>query len=246
MSISVKNKSDKDQTSQGEEIVGASNLSRVVGNKPYLPQVNLLPPSIVAKRALQRLKRLLLLVVILVVVIAIGLYAWAAFDAQSAKSSLKGAQAENSRLLQEQAKYSEVPKVLKQISLVENARVVGMGAEVAWSGYIAAVTKALPKDAVLQSMRATIESPVAEAPTPDDPLQTQGLGTITLVHRSPTVPDAAQWLDALSAIPGFVDPLYSTAVANDDDNSSYYEVTTTVQLTEDALSGRFLTQEDAK
>jgi len=258
VSISLKSKTAKGKPGSGKDAANgagvaaqevakpaaAFTLARVVGTKPYLPQVNLLPPSIVAKRALQRLKRLLLLLLLLVVVIAVGLYAWSALDAKSAHDQLQASQQENARLLREQAKYAEVPKIIKQISLVDNARIVGMGNEVAWSGYIAQVQKALPKDAVLQSMTATIQSPIAAAPSPVDPLQTQGIGMITLVHRSLTVPDAAQWLDSLSKITGFVDPLYSTAESTSDDGTAYYDVTTTVQLTSEALSGRFLTIED--
>jgi len=253
VSISLKSKAEKNKPEEGgRELAPEAKapkedaLARVLGTKNYLPQVDLLPPSILAKRALQRLKRWLVIILGLVVVVAIGLYAWAALDARSASDELQQAQSENLRLLQEQAKYAEVPKVLKAIALVENARVVGMGREVEWSGYVARVEKALPKDATLVSMTAEIGSPVAAPPVPGDLLQTQGLGTVTLVHQSPTVPDAAAWLDSLSKIPGFVDPLYSTAVVNDSEGGSYYTVTTTVQLTQEALSGRFLPTEDAK
>ena len=120
------------------------------------------------------------------------------------------------------------------------AQTFGMGTEVLWSDYVLDVIDALPEKAKLTSFVNMTVSPIESAPLPADQLLEVGIGTVTLAHRSPTVPDITEWLEALSQVEGFTDPHASVAQIAEDDGDVYYEVTTTVQVLPEALSGRYL------
>lgn len=212
----------------------------LIAGAPELPQVNLLPTLVRQRRALRRIKGWLLVGVGVVLVLLLGAYVMAMVMASTAEDELQTTQAETQRLLQEQAKYAEVPQVLGQIADATAAQTFGMGTEVLWSDYVLDVIDALPKKAKLTSFVNMTVSPIETAPLPTDQLLEVGIGTVTLAHRSPTVPDITEWLEALSKVEGFTDPHASVAQIAEDDGDVYYEVTTTVQVLPEALSGRYL------
>lgn len=213
-------------------------VAGIVG-APVLPQVNLLPAWVRQKRALARTKVGLVILVGSVLVLSLLGFVAASLASSSAEEALAEAQQETHRLLTEQAKYSEVPEVLGSIEAAEAAQGLGMGHEVLWSGLVVDVMGALPDGARLTGFESLSVTPNELPPLPVDQLLTQGIGTVGITHRSVTVPDIVPWLAALAEIEGFVDPHATVAAIADDEGEAYYEVTTTVQLTTEALSGRY-------
>lgn len=212
----------------------------IIPGAASLPQVNLLPESVRADRALQRTRLWLLIGVGLVILASLLGYVMAMQASRQAQDELTDVQAETQRLLIEQAQYAEVPQVLGQISDAELAQRIAMGSEIDWAQYFVYVLAALPDDAKLTQMTTSTASPLLPVTTPGDALQTPGIGTVTFQHRSPTVPDLAEWDSNLMEIPGFASAQYHTASVSDDEGETYYEVTSTVQVTLEALSGRYL------
>lgn len=212
---------------------------KTIPGAPSLPQVDLLPASVRAGRALQRTKIYLLLVVGVVVLAAILGYVASMLAVSSAQSDLEIVQAETTRLQQKQATFSEVPQVKGQIADTEAARSVGMASEVAWSTYVSAVLLQMPPGSVVTSFTTTAMSPLDPPPVPADPLVPGGIASISISHRSPTLPDTAAWLDVINGIEGMHDAQVSTQTIAEEEGVVYYEVTTTVQLSVEALSGRF-------
>lgn len=232
----------------GRSTQGAPGQSRggVVAGAPLLPQINLLPDWVRQKRALARTKGVLAVAVALVLVLALLGYVAATVTAAQAEKDYQAAQAETTRLLAEQATYSEVPAVLGQIQAAKDAQIVAMGHEVLWKGYLEELMAALPKGSQLGQVTSISMSPTEFAPAPVDQLLTQGIGTLTLVSRSTDLPDTADWLDALAKVKGFSDPRVSAAAITEDDGDVYYEVTSTVELTVEAYSGRFQPKVESK
>lgn len=218
--------------------------SGIIPGAATLPQVNLLPDSIRAKRQLQRTRIWLVVGVALVLLVSLVVYVLTLFAARTAESELQSVEVETQRLLSEQATYSEVPQVLGQIADAELAQRIAMGNEILWADYTVYVLAALPDDAKLTNMTSLTSTPLLGAPIPADMLHSAGVGTLALAHRSPTVPDLAEWRDKLADIPGFLDAQYQTATISEEDGVVYYEVTTTVQLSLEALSGRYLIDEE--
>jgi len=205
-----------------------------------LPQVNLLPPGVRAKAALSRLKRVLVLVLVgVAALLALG-YALAQMRLSAAQSELSDAQAETARLTQQQSQYSEAPRVLGEVNRLQQARTQGFSTEVLWTPYLGAIAAVMPPGVVLTSIQMTGATPMQAPPGPADVLQGPSVGQLAFTGRSATLIDTAGWIDALNSVPGFADAWVSNAtVAADDDGVPYYEITSTVQVTDLAYSGRF-------
>lgn len=218
----------------------------VIDGATALPQVNLLPSSVRARRALQRIKVWLVIGLGVVLTAALLAYVFAMLSASSAEDELDEVRADTQRLLSEQAKYSEVPVILAQIEAARAAELVGMGNEVLWLEYFMSALDALPKDAQLAGFETMTQTPLMAAPLPADALVAPGLGTVRLTHRSDTVGDLSEWVRALEEVPGFDDVQYVTAVITEDDGDEFYETLTTAQVTAEALSGRLTGEEDQK
>lgn len=230
---------------------------------PALPQVNLLPPEIHAARSLGRTKRWLGIGVLAVVGAIAVAYMWATFEDRNAKQELADAQRETEQLLTEQRSYAEVLDILAERNRVIVARGLSTSTEVLWSPYLDAIAEVSPDTVSITSLDYTGATPDTAAAGPADPLQGPSIGTLTFEARAATVPDMADWLDALEAVPGFADPWYTVAeheaeegeaevlwtelgavgIGDDVQDVTFYAITFTVQVTEDALSRRWETTE---
>lgn len=217
---------------------GATSSGTISG-APGLPQVNLLPASVRAGRALQRVKVYLLLALGVVLIAALLGYVASMMAVSSAQSELEQVQAETTRLQQEQSKYSEVPQVKREIADTELARTIGMSSEVLWSDYVYEVLLQMPAGSQLTGFVTTAMNPLEGAPLPADPLVGPGIASVAITHRSLSLPDTAAWIDMLNGIEGMHDAQVLTQAVSEDEGIVYYEVSSTVQLSADALSGRF-------
>ncbi|MDQ0373904.1 fimbrial assembly protein [Cellulomonas humilata] len=211
-----------------------------VTNPNALPQVNLLPPGIRARRALGRTKTRLGIALVLVLVLVVAVAAGALAQLTLAKSRLSDAQSESAQLTQQQAKYAEVPQVIGQLDQANAARELGFSTDTLWTPYLMATFAVLPAGAKITSIEMVSATPMQAAEIPVDPLQAPSVGRLAFVVNSPTLPDTAAWLDGLNSIPGFSDAWMSTtALAEDENKNVFYQTSVTVQVTEAAYSGRF-------
>lgn len=206
------------------------------------PQVNLLPPEVAKTRRQKSTKRLLLLSLLLVVLVAVLGYGVALYSANEAADDLADAQSETTRLQNEKAEYAEVPRVLNQIELVQNARIAGTATEVNWAQYIEALRAVTPAGVSYESI--TVSS--VENGASMNPFVTDSIGTISFTTRSLVLPDTAAWVDAVEPLPGLSDPWFTSATRTDEDGSLYYLVQGTVNVETSALAGRFIEQEEGQ
>jgi len=207
-----------------------------------LPQVNLLPPEVQSARGLRRTKRLLAFVLLGTLGLCALVWVYSLFEVKGARDELTSAQDETSRIQKQLAdpKYAEVPLVLTALEANQTALPMAMATDVDWSAYIGAIAAVLPEGASIDTFTVTYATPMSGAPDPTDPLQAPSLGQIAFSGRSVTVPDTAAWLTALNSVPGFQDAwLSSAAVTGDEENGDYYAFSSTVQVSENALTHRF-------
>lgn len=206
-----------------------------------LPQVNLLPPTIRAKRALARTKRMLAysLVGALGVLVLAGSYALVHKGA--AESRLDQATRETTSLMKQQAQYAEVPRVLGQKDKLTSVLAQGFSTDVSWSGYLGALAAILPSDVQITDLElADAATPMLAPAEPADALAGPSVATLKFVVASPDLPKTSDWIVALDAVPGFQDAWVSEAnVTSDDEKGAYFTVTGTVQITSEAYTGRF-------
>lgn len=211
---------------------------------PALPQVNLLPPEVTAARGLHKTKRWLLVGIGATAVACIVAFVLSLASVGLAQGDLDEAQAETLRLQSEKAKYAEVPLVLASIDRSESALLVGFAAEVDWRSYLDAFTAVLPEGVSVDTLKVDqSDEVVAQA----DFLQPLGIGQVQMTGRSLTVPDVASWIDVMDSIPGFDDARVATVVVHADEaGTTYYSIEATVQVSTDAILGRFLPTDQGK
>lgn len=205
-----------------------------------LPQVNLLPPEIHAARGLRVVKRWLGIALLVVLVVIAGLYAWAMLAKQDAENDLALAEDETARLIAEQAKYAEVPAVLAELANSEDSLWLATSTEVLWEPYLRAIASTVPNDVSIDSLGYAGMTPLAPDAYLTSPLQKPGVGSITFTARSLTVPDTAEWIEKLNAVPGFSDAWFSDASTTEEEEEVFYVVNATVQVTEPAWAQRFV------
>lgn len=209
-----------------------------------LPQVNLLPPEVRAARGLTVTKRILGVALIGVILLAGVGYVVALSVAGSATAGLVEAQGEAAGLKAEEAKYAEVPIVVNGLTRATEARTLGMSTEIQWKGYLDAIAAVLPPGASIDALTVTQESPLVAAVAPADPLNEQGVATVTFTGKASTLPDNAAWLDALNSIPTFYGATFSAETLEEVNGSAQFSVTSTVQVSAAALSQRFAAQSE--
>jgi Tfp pilus assembly protein PilN len=207
------------------------------------PQVNLLPPEVRSRRALGRVK-VRLGVFLLVVVLALGGgFVYAMLARVEASDRLTTAQGAVDDLTAQQAKYSDVPLVKNGIARAESARQLGTSTEVLWADYLRAIQAIAPAGWTISTLSTTMPTPVGGQMGQSNPLAGASVGQITFSGRAPSVPDVAAWQDALASVPGFSDPYVTVVQSSSDQNGSFYQVTSTVNVDETAFAHRYATQE---
>lgn len=209
------------------------------------PRVNLLPPEIYGSQAMGRLKRMLALSLVLVLAVCVGGYAVFAFARSAQQDALSDAEAETIRLTQEQAQYAEVPQVLGRLDNMEQARQLGMSTETMWRDYLGYVFTTLPVGVQLASFTTVGATPVLSPALPTDPLQPAAVTQIEFTAQSDTLPNLADWQDALDAIPAFEDARVSVITRGEDDDTQIgrYEFAVSVQMTDEGYANRFVPDE---
>ncbi|WP_454048524.1 PilN domain-containing protein [Cellulomonas sp. Marseille-Q8402] len=205
------------------------------------PQVDLLPQEIRDARRLRATQKRLGVLLLVIVLLALAGYAGSLFLAAQARADLAEAQAETQRLQGEQAKYAEVPLTLGQIAEVEGAMQVGTSTEVLWAPYLSALQAVTPAGVTYDSVITDAGSPMAPWAGSASELQLLAVGQITFTARAASLPDTAAWTDALSTVPGFSNPWFTTATLSDEDGAVFFQVSGTVDIVSSAYANRFAT-----
>ncbi|TQK75605.1 PilN domain-containing protein [Rarobacter incanus] len=208
-----------------------------------LPQVDLLPPEVRDGRRLGARRRILtyaVLGVLAAVVLAIG---GTYVVKLTADNRLEDANNRSTQLAAEKKKYSEVVGVIKSIDSTKKVRDFSVVTEINWADYIDAIASQLPDGVTIDSFDIEEASPTDSAPDASDPTLATGLGTITFVATSPSLPDASDWADALNIVPGLqdatiIDSSLAESVSGSGSAKATYSVNVSVQVNAEALAHR--------
>lgn len=216
-----------------------------VQGAPALPQVNLLPPSVHAKRKVAFLRVWLALGVLVVIFLMSVMAVAASWERKTAESELAEVQDRNASLQAEQSKYSDVPKVLRGLEAHQQARTMAMSTEVLWKPYLTAIAAATPLEVSIDNLSVTQDTVLTGSQSGTyGPLGTPGtVGIVSLSGRSLTIISVSDWEDQLSAIRGVTDVEVSSIEVGDDNGTTYFAVGATFRLTADAFANQFVTEE---
>ena len=223
------------------DTAATATIADALGVTYRIPRVNLLPPEIHEARRLKRTQAGLAAVVAVVLLGIGGVYVLSQQRADAAQQDLTASQARTAALQAEQAEYAEVPRVLAQVESAELARETAMGTDVLWYRYLNDLALSYPAEVWLGNLTATVAGPgVAAVPVAgSNPLATPGIGTVTFAGQALDHPDVASWLDVLAGTPGLADPYFNNSQKSEVDGTEIVDFTSTVVVTEDALSHRY-------
>lgn len=217
-----------------------------VGRVTELPRVNLLPPEIAKAARFRRLQVLLGLLVVGAVAVVGFLFVLASGQVSAAQEDLDAAQAQNTALKAEVAEYAEVPRVQAELAKAQTDLTKAMAPEVRWSFYLNDLSLTIPSSVRLTTMTVTepvpTEAVVDGTPPVVSPLGTPGIATITFEGKATSYDAVASWLQMLAKQKGYTDPTVTqvTDATEDNQTGNVFTFSSSVTVTTEALSGRYL------
>lgn len=206
-----------------------------------LPRVNLLPPEIGERRRFRHVQAGLGAGVLASLLAVGALFLLAAGQVDRAQEDLDANVAEASVLQAQVNEFAEVPLVYAQVEAAQAQVGQAMGQEIRWSYYLNDLSLKTPNRVWLESMTVTQtdQSAAVVAPVTGE-YATPGIGSIAFDGRGYSHNDVAAWLDSLARQKGYTQPYFTdSTVSALADKDKAVTFTSTVTLTEDALSRRY-------
>lgn len=211
----------------------ASGPALVLGGTP---SVDLLPREVRDTRKSNRARRGIIAVAVLAIVATAGGGAAATYASILAEVRLASEEQRTEALLARQSEFVEVTTLQRQIEERTAARAVITGTEIDWQSVLADVRATLPEGAVVTALAVDGASPMEAYAQAGVPLQGPRVATVSVTVQSSTITSAADVVDALETVPGFVDvQVPTTAVVED----GIAETTFVLHLGEGAYSARY-------
>ena len=202
-----------------------------------LPRVNLLPPELAQLARLKRLQGGLAGSLLATVGVVVLLSSAASESVRTAADDLDTAVRTGSSLRAETATYAEAAAVHTRAAEAEAVLSSVMAQEVRYSELLNALGRTVPDDVWLKDVTFTQTAP-ADAATAAGPAP---LGTVSFTGVAFSHDDVAAWLEALATQQGFTKPSLSGATTSELGERDVVTFSSTVELTDEVLSGRYTT-----
>ena len=199
-----------------------------------LPKVNLLPPEIAEQARFRRVQGGLAGGVLAAVGVVALLYVGASSSLGDASTQLQASQATGTALQAESAKYKDVTAVYARAAAAEAMLTQAMGEEVRYSQFLNDLSLSVPENVWIKNVAfAQVAVPPALGATQP------GLGTVTFSGVGFKHDDVAVWLESLAKQKGYANPYFSSSTEALVGTRKTVNFTSTVTLTQDALSKRY-------
>jgi Tfp pilus assembly protein PilN len=204
------------------------------------PRVNLLPPEI-AERSRLRKAQLAMAGTGLAAVAVVGvMYMQQSAKVADAQEAKAAAEADHVRLQSDVRALQNVADTYAQVDTAKQTLDQAMHFEVLWSGYLHDLTLTIPETVWLREMTVKMDLEKAQGVQPAvfDP----GLGTVQFQGTALEHVDVASWLERLAGEKGYSNPYFTKSedVFAGDQTTVLIHFDSTVNLTEKALSGRYM------
>lgn len=205
-----------------------------------LPAVNLLPPEIHVRRRLRRVQGQLAGAGVVAVLLVVALFLLALSSVSSARGDLDKSRVEQTAL---QKKVDASAHVQQTYALVDQAHGLlhaAGGSEVLWSDYLGDLGPLLPAGTWLTKVTVTSATPTAPAGAPSAAAApAQAVAQITFDGTALAHVNVASWLDRIAKERGWSNPYFTRSEEKLVGSTRTFTFTSTVTVTEAALSGRY-------
>jgi Tfp pilus assembly protein PilN len=204
------------------------------------PRVNLLPPEIAEKAKLRKAQLAMVGTGLAAVAVVGVMYMQQSAKVSQAKSDKVAAEAKHTALTKQVQDLQSVSDAYAQADLARQTLATAMAYDVLWSGYLHDLTLTIPDNVWLTNMTVKLDpSASAVAPGGTPPVIDPGLGTVTVTGVALSHDDVAAWLESQAKQRGYANPYFTDAKEDVINGRTVIDFTSTVQLTEKALSNRF-------
>lgn len=204
-----------------------------LGSLGSMPGVNLMPPEIAERAALQQVKVAAVAAVVLSALAVGGLYYQAHSGVSSAQKNLADAQQQQTAVQQQVTKLQPVAAAYAQVTAAKAEVAEALGGEIRWSGKLDDLSLSIPANVWLTNMS------VATSGSANGALASTGISTITFQGVATNRDDVAVWLESLARENGYANPYVSVTQETAVGSKVLVDFTSTVTVTDAALSGRY-------
>ena len=203
-----------------------------------MPKVDLLPPEI-AEEAKFRTLRLGLGLGVAASAVLVGFVWYSAHSsAAGAQQELATAQAHQTLLQAEVAKYADVPAEYAQVAAAQGELTTAMGHEIRYSYVLNDLGMTIPSKVWLTS--ASIAQDIDGGSPPTGAWGNTGVARLSVVGIAYHYPDVAAWLQMLGKGKYYTDPYFSDAHAGEPIGThSNVAFSSDVLITDKAYSNRY-------
>lgn len=199
-------------------------------------RVDLLPPEIKAAKGAAAVRRRLALALVGVIVICALGYSVVTVGAVSAAGQLESERAETTRLIGEQAQYSEASTLAGRVAGINAALTAASSTEIDWASYVVALFRIAPTGTKV-AVAIDSSSPVEAIAQPLLPLEKARTANVVITLESKNLSSSAEYLERLKKLVGYED---ATANSVSYDAEKGYVTVLTLHLNKEALRNRFL------
>lgn len=207
------------------------------------PTPTLLPPEVRQRRQIATAKRRLV-IALLLLLMTLGLW-WgiARLEQTTATQELNNAQAELRAAEQEQQKYRDVPVVFAAVAAARSELAQAMGSEVQVARLLSDLSIITPSGVSLVdvSVVTTVAAEDSASATTVATTDEVGVGSVTFTGSAATFEDVSGWIETLRGNSDYRDVVL-TEVSRDSTNG-VYSFTSSAELSDQALSARFVEEE---
>lgn len=206
-----------------------------------LPSVDLLPPEVRAYRKSKAMHRWVIIALVgLIAVVALAVAA-AFAGSVSAQLAYVTAQDRTAQLVAQQKQFAEVFAVRQAITAGQEAQRVAGSTEIDWQAVNANIQANLPAGSGIAQISVAQGTPMAPLAAQSAALQNPHIATATFTVASPAFISAADLIDGMTRVPGYVDAwVTSSAKAGEGEG---FQTQVVLDLGAAALTGRFTPKE---
>ncbi len=213
--------------------------TRAVVSLDSLPRVNLLPPGIAERRRFRRLQVGMGGALLGAVGVVALLYVSASSSVGGAQGELDAANARNTTLQAQTAKYSDVTAVYSRAAAAQAMLTQAMGEEVRYSQLLNDLSLSIPENVWIKNLTFSQGAPAGTAGATAATPASAGIGTVSVTGVGFNHDDVALWLESLAGQKAYADPYFTTSTEALIGTRKIVNWTSTATLTPSAYSGRY-------
>lgn len=218
-------------------------LDALLSKQPF-PTPSLIPAVIVRRRTVGTARRRTGLALVLVLIVTAVFYFIGRLEVSTAQVDLGAAQAGLRSAEAERAQYKDVPAVFAAVDAARAELAQAMGNEVQVARLITDLSVLVPPNVSLSSISMItggeeLQSAVEQTQSGAD--EELAIGTVTFSGEGSSFNDVSAWVDTLRAQPDYQNVILTDV--SRDAGTGLYAFSCSAELTEQALSGRFVEEQ---